>query len=635
MNSAERYLKKNSKELYDAIMNKNLWFVRSTEIYNEGLSDNLKNGYECYFDMDRINDRNDIFSIPSKPLFNQSVNLMVLPFTSQNVWDCKKYVFVSPMKEYIGELIGGVHQDYLTMGKHKFSRESYLLVPKNEFDKVTRDFKTNGNLQSTIIGYNYNPKLLGELGVDCLDQLKSEELIRPSIPAPSESPLINIENSKTPREAVNNLFLYLRNVKGINVYMPSPDYEYKNKTLVPKIRPSSDENDEYSLRLNNVNKSINVDNLLSQYGFPEIADGNVFEKMCDTISLLKTQLRTIHKLDTAKTNYNFISNIIINSNCFEWRGQCTGEGNICYAWDVFSVIYNILPRKESYNKTDLKLTPSDRYTKSTMKYLNSIVTKSTNMILYFELLYYYIQSLKGINNTNLRKTRIETKNNIEFIKKNINTDEVNDLTKILYKIISSERSFKKFTLKVLSSIMYNCNLMWADDIFEEEEDANDAAYLAKQELEFEKELQLNNITSQNRTIDNTSQDVVNKSKIIELEDEISRKRTTNSPQQIYRLQKELNSLYWKTRPKVDKTNKEQYLKQKYINLLDKMVRMLDLEISLLVNSQRGGSNTKYTKKYGNFKKYSKKFIKKGGYNKIKSVKNKKYFNNKKSFKKTK
>jgi hypothetical protein len=359
MNKQQLFLQRKAPGLWTAINNKNLWFVRSTEIYNPGTQKQLAfDSRERYVNMTSVLDRKEIFEIPERALFNQSINLLVLPFTGINTWDCRRYIFVAPMSEFVGELVGGTHQDYLTVGSHRYTEESYLLVPNDEVEKIKIDFP---NLKSTIVGYNYPKTLLGEEGVKCLNKLKD-----------------GIDTGlETPRMAVENLFDKISKEKGINIWRFPKEEQYTEFGLQPKIHPTNSGKNEWSFRVDDKGKRINIDSLLEQFHALFAADQFSLEVLCEKINKIKNDLR---RNVTTKSD-NFISDYTDYTDENEAKSCERIQSNYTriYAFDItiwlesFETIFD-----DPY-----------RFSSDAKRYLIAIYDKSSNIVNYLEILHKY------------------------------------------------------------------------------------------------------------------------------------------------------------------------------------------------------------------------------------------------------
>jgi len=371
MNAQQRHLANKAPELWAAINNKNLWLVRSTEIYNPMTMRELAYfSTEQYVNMHDILDKKAIFEIPQRALFNQSINLLVLPFTSSYIWDCRKYIFVAPMSEFVGELVGGTHQDFLTVGSHQYTAESYLLVPNDEVEKVHADFP---NLKSTIVGYNYPKRLTGKETLSCTNELLHGEY--------------NIKE-ETPRLAVENLFDRISRTKGIDIWRYPQQY-YNSKLRAPKQHPSNSGNNQWSFRVDKNGKSINIDECLIKFNPLFKADEFSLEKLCGHIQLMKNTLRI---KNSTTNNGSFLSDLI------ETETDCD---KIPIALDKNYDIhaFKITRHLKEFKETQLDIV--DKYSPIAKRYLSAIYTKSSNIICYLEVLHAYKkahpQNLEYIN----------------------------------------------------------------------------------------------------------------------------------------------------------------------------------------------------------------------------------------------
>ena len=210
-------------KVLEKIVNKNLWFVHSIDTLDNV---NLKNeGRELYFNYSDFLDTKNLMSVPSRIEFNHSIGHLVRPFSARDIWDCHKYMFIAPMIEFMGELLGGNIGDYITVGNHKYSSESYLLVPNKELKSIQTNLP---ELKSTIVGYDYPEELINnktkdqKRGIDCSNALKK---------------ILRNSNKTPPRQAVNDLFLKLRE-DGIDVYMRDERLQYANECTYEPRRGS-------------------------------------------------------------------------------------------------------------------------------------------------------------------------------------------------------------------------------------------------------------------------------------------------------------------------------------------------------------------------------------------------------------
>jgi hypothetical protein len=274
-----------SISIKEAIENKNLWFVHSIDsLYQfngtgqsvpiESLS---KYGTESYFDFTEMFIRGNT-SVPSKIELHHFINGLVLPFSDNDIWDCYKYVFVAPMKEFIGELYMGKSFDYATLQPHKYSRESFLLVPNDEVDKIKRDFP---GLLSNVKGYNY-PQLLSDesgnpnRGKECFNALRTLE---------------DNGDYETPRMAVEKLFDELEEKLHVKIWrLKEEDIFEKEKINVPRVINESKPPKRIN---NNSGKEYDIDKMLIKIGNKETgkpSEGD-FRKIIKRINELRSTLK--------------------------------------------------------------------------------------------------------------------------------------------------------------------------------------------------------------------------------------------------------------------------------------------------------------------------------------------------------
>lgn len=413
MTKNEKYIFEKSPELYTAIKNRNLWFVRSVSISMDDKSSFAKYGKEEYVDMKNVLDYNNILSIPERPLFNQSINALVIPFTGENVWDCRPYIFVAPMYEYIGELVGGTQQDYLTIGTHTYSKESYLLVPNKDVDMLTKLLKPK--LKSTIVGYNFPKHILGHEGNGCLSNLKNLSA-----------------GDETPRMAVEKLFDAIESEKGYDIWRLKKDLQLEGDSNVPKVKPSTSEINAYSIRINKKGDGINVDKILAAFNPLFEADGLSIEKLSkyihDTLKMIMLKPTSTDKTDTSQFLYDYLSTIDPEEEF---------KGNTCAKLadsNLFTLNgFNMLSDYEQQLST---VTPtSAKYNDFSINYLTTIYNKSIQLMLLLEVIHMfkiqYITDTVAIQKLNkLIKTKLFDKNKFSSILHNIYNEEKDAFTTI-------------------------------------------------------------------------------------------------------------------------------------------------------------------------------------------------------------
>jgi hypothetical protein len=265
------YIQSVSEDFYNSIAEKKLWFVRSLDIYNPQTVDNLANhSIERYFNLEHVLNPNMIFEIPERLGFNQAINNLVLPFTGTNIWDCRPYVFVAPMSEFVGELYGGTQQDYLTIGAgHTYTEESFLLVPESEVEKIKASFP---GLRATVVGYKY-PKdaLYGKEGVSCFNALHELKSLNGTI--------------ETSRLAVNKL------LKSVGAWTLPEELQYLSHAVhnIPVTLASNSTKSEYSIRYNMTKgDKHNVNVMLSTYSDLSMADNTPLETITKYVKYFKT-----------------------------------------------------------------------------------------------------------------------------------------------------------------------------------------------------------------------------------------------------------------------------------------------------------------------------------------------------------
>jgi len=77
-------------------------------------------GVESY---DELIDRTK-FTKVHRPLFNHSINTLVLPFSEYNIWDCHKYKFGAPISEYKNEIYLGNSIDITTIYRWRLQKKN-------------------------------------------------------------------------------------------------------------------------------------------------------------------------------------------------------------------------------------------------------------------------------------------------------------------------------------------------------------------------------------------------------------------------------------------------------------------------------------------------------------------------------
>lgn len=352
--STEEYLKANAPNLYKAIINKNLWFVRSTEIEStDTVIRNLaEESKEEYFSIDDVINLEKITFFPKKPFFNQSINLLVLPFAPEYVWDCRKYIFVAPVSEFIGELIMGTHQDYLTMGSHIYTEESYLLVPNDDVERIRMKYP---RLRSTIVGYDYPVALSGKEGFDCIQRLKPE-----------------IDHT-TPRQAVEELFDRIEREKGIEIWRAKNQTEKPN-SIKPIIHGSNSGDNEFSYRVNSAGKRINIDTLLKEFRPLRVADGNSYEATGDRAYNMIYDMKTPNKYTGELSKFSLYQYVLRNEDSFS-------EAPVNSFYEYYTSLK--IARENEFNL------PLNMCKEVVVRYNQSLYNKLFNLPIYYDILFNY------------------------------------------------------------------------------------------------------------------------------------------------------------------------------------------------------------------------------------------------------
>jgi hypothetical protein len=262
-------------DLNKAIDAKHLWLVHAVE----NLHPSLATGVESYYNYDELIDRTKVTTF-YRPLFNHAINTLVLPFSERNIWDCHKYIFVAPMSEYKNEIYLGNSLDITTIAYHKYTNESYLLVPNDEVDETKRKYKPG--LQSQIIGYDFpdvlrnrfmqDLPLYGKQCWDALGQLDSSGYGTDTHGKPYVAP----------RKAVKDLLYKIseENEGAINIWQIQNSIDYTQSGYVPHIFNTSSDfkyrYDEKEGLSQYVHRQFNIDQLLENEGlwvlYPDSTD---------------------------------------------------------------------------------------------------------------------------------------------------------------------------------------------------------------------------------------------------------------------------------------------------------------------------------------------------------------------------
>jgi len=440
--------KSKSEKLLKAIENKNLWFVHSTEIYNPQTMANLANHSRYSFiKLKDVLNRKNILEIPTRPALNQSINSLVWPFSLKNIWDCRKYIFVAPMSEFIGELYMGTQQDYLTLQPHVYTKESFLLVPYDEVKQVEQNFP---KLKSQIVGYHYPPELKDKTGEECYNALKTITNKK--------------DNIETPRYAVELLFDELEKRLGIDIWRVDREYQWPHNqrdwpdarsdfrpsttTEIEDARPKPWSStafieDGYSYRVDKNNTPHNIDDMLDKFEPLIVADATKLELLG---KLLNDSLNRIFRnIKSAKPIYflseNFINKIFNNELYWvDKSSEFSPTRKCCFCYNAYAMnmpegilALKVLEYADAIgadaskqitrkNKQYFKYNPEKR------NYLRSIVDKAYNIVQYMEILNNY---------KNIYARRTEDFDKITNIFKNIEKDG-GDVTEILRRLTINE-----------------------------------------------------------------------------------------------------------------------------------------------------------------------------------------------------
>ena len=278
--------------LNKAIDDKHLWLVHAVEKLSPSLA---IDGVESYDNYDELIDRTKFTKVP-RPLFNHAINTLVLPFSEYNIWDCHKYIFVAPMSEYKNEIYLGNSLDITTIANHKYTNESYLLVPNDEVNDTIRDYKPN--LQSKIIGYDFPDVLKNKIipnfpltGQQCREGLAKLD----------SSGYREQKNGKpyvAPRKAVQDLLYKIsEESKGaINIWQIQNSIDYNQPGYVPHIYDNSSDfkfrYDEKEGVSQYTHRKFYVDQLLH--------NENLYAELPDTTDIQKLQ----NEYDKYEEEYN-------------------------------------------------------------------------------------------------------------------------------------------------------------------------------------------------------------------------------------------------------------------------------------------------------------------------------------------
>ena len=412
------YIKLNSKNLLEAIENKNLWFVHSTEIYHPTSKYDLAN-YSIYsfINLEEVLDVKNILEIPTRPAFNQSINSLVFPFTDQNIWDCRKYIFVAPMAEFIGELYMGTQQDYLTLQPHVYTKESFLLVPLNEVEQVKKDFP---ELKSTIVGYHY-PEALKDLEGGTLEGYKCG------------SALENINNKKdvveTPRYAVKLLFddIELKNPK-IDIWRVKEELQWPNNNARPPLQASTKNVTNFSVRVDKYNNEYNIDHMLEKFAPLVIADNTDLEvlgnRMFNSLNKLFRNINSADQLYFLSDNFMFS-----RDGCRKAYGS---KGGI-RAIQMLKLAYAL--QDDASKQIDRKEQRYFKYSIEKRTYLHSIVAKVVNVVQYMEIVNHYKQMYANTRDYRLFNN-LEDSGKVTDILRRLTTDNRYQIRTALKQVVS-------------------------------------------------------------------------------------------------------------------------------------------------------------------------------------------------------
>ena len=307
MNPQENYLSYTNPRLYDAIQNKHLWFVHSINLRNpieEVVGPMKKYGRESYGKENEYK-KAYFLRLEPRPIIHHAINYFVTPFLSQYIWDCRPYVFVAPLSEFIGELYVGNDQDFLTFGPHTYSSESFLIVPESERKQIKKEFP---GIQSTILGYNYNETLREQERQNCQERIGALAPIYPS----------SVAESETAREAVNNLFALLRQRRGINTWKFPNVYQYesKNEHKKPRGAISLNSRNNIGIRSNKKGRFHDVNRLLAD-SFKQIQADDAFLITEEITNSLRKNLNMAIKKPDNHPLFRFINKLLKTANSIQ------------------------------------------------------------------------------------------------------------------------------------------------------------------------------------------------------------------------------------------------------------------------------------------------------------------------------
>jgi hypothetical protein len=382
----ELYIYEKSPTLYEAIKNKNLWLVRSFTGFNkdEKNTSMYKNGSDNDGDLDNFLNINKSLNITNKPVLNHSINTLVIPFSQSNNWECGKYILVSPMSEYIGELIGGTQKDYITIGNHKFTSETYFLVPNDELNYIKTNFT---KLQAQIIGYDYPNELSNKTQQECMSKVKQ---------------IYSAKKFITPRIAVENLLTKISQDLGYDIWRINQELL---STIYDdtKVQSNNYKNNPYSIRLDKKGIKINIDEMLDK--FATVFDPDTHSLVVNILNIQTIKRKIIlNDVSNCKDKNTFNNEKKNDCNRFICEfdnliDQCEilnvlyQDSSKCFCLEIarnnISInrdLYNLEEGNDDYNKKSIT-SKSIKYNDTTIKFLESIVNKSYTLGIYLEILF--------------------------------------------------------------------------------------------------------------------------------------------------------------------------------------------------------------------------------------------------------
>lgn len=414
----ERYVRDKSPELFEAIMNKNLWLTRSVIPSWASLDSRRPSTTEFYGDFDRFLDRKRFFEVPTKPAFNFTVNGLVIPFPPSQIWDCRPYLLVSPMKHFIGEIYAGNSRDLITLGPHTYKKGSYFLYPKSMRERVMENssFGYGGLFLSNeveLVEYDDMGEVIERELDQCFDALSAARLQN--------------NGKQTIRYALEKLFDRIEEEQNIDIWRipesiqyanPMPDEKNESGRPILLRRPTKDIRNNlepvqvanhrgeqlYSYRYTKNNDVIDVDTLLSTvYTRVEVDQSNSETLSNDyqralgyiqgyktvfPVTILETGRVDFSKLQNFPSLYDMVSDIEnlnkeLNINNIGKYVITTRVrmSNFYYDDEREFTYYNMLKKISNL----IRELNTDKYSERSKQFIHSFVSKAINIILLLEI----------------------------------------------------------------------------------------------------------------------------------------------------------------------------------------------------------------------------------------------------------